>query len=84
MKVSIGAQIEEVQRELKLRQNVYSTMVAQGKMRQSVADMHMARMQAVLETLEWCSDNAAQIAAITRTSHLPPRPAAPGDPAPPT
>jgi hypothetical protein len=56
-KISINAQIEEVTRELGLRKNVYETEVAKGKMRRSVADLHMARMQGVLATLEWLQSN---------------------------
>lgn len=55
MKISIGAQIEEVEREIGLRKQVYPRQVSSGKMRQSVADMHLARMEAVLKTLRWLS-----------------------------
>jgi hypothetical protein len=46
MKISLRAQLEEVERELKLRQRVY------GKMRMSVAEYHMLRLRAVKSTLE--------------------------------
>lgn len=48
---SLAMQLEEVERELTLRKRVYSHQVASGKMRQSVADYHMGRMQAVAATL---------------------------------
>lgn len=51
MIVSLQAQIEEVLREIALREQVYPRQVASGRMRQSVADFHMGRMQAVLVTL---------------------------------
>ena len=62
-KISINAQIEEVDRELGLRKNVYAVEVARGKMRQSVADLHMDRMRAVRATLEWLQTNEALIKA---------------------
>lgn len=45
-------QIDEVRRELAMRQRVFPGLIAKGKMRQGEADLHMQRMQAVLETLE--------------------------------
>jgi hypothetical protein len=48
---SLGAQIEEIEREIKMRREVYPRRVAQGKMRQSLADAHISRMEAVLRTL---------------------------------
>ncbi len=50
--ISLAQQIEEVERELGLRKGVYARAVASGKMRQSVADYHMQRLRAVLETLQ--------------------------------
>ena len=50
-KFSIPQQIEEIEREIMLRGRVYPHQVASGKMKQSIADYHMGRMQAVLETL---------------------------------
>jgi hypothetical protein len=52
MNFSIDAQIEEVEREIKLRERVYPHQVATGRMRQSIADYHMERMKAVRETLK--------------------------------
>jgi hypothetical protein len=49
--VSLREQIQEVERELALRDRVYPGQVRMGKMRQSIADYHMNRMQAVRETL---------------------------------
>ena len=54
---SIQQQIEEVEREIALRKTVYPRRVQNGQMRQSVADYHRARMEAVLRTLEWSRDN---------------------------
>jgi hypothetical protein len=52
MSISLQAQIEEVEREIRYRQDVYPRWVMKGNMRGSVADMHLARMKAVLETLQ--------------------------------
>ena len=51
MAFSLSQQLEEVERELELRKGVYARQVLSGKMRQSVADYHMSRMQAVRDTL---------------------------------
>ena len=51
MTFSLGQQIEEIEREIRLRREVYPRMVAKGRMKQSAADYHLARMAAVLETL---------------------------------
>lgn len=56
MNHSIGAQIEEINREIALRERVYPHQVRSGKMRQSVADFHLDRMRAVLKTLQSLSD----------------------------
>jgi hypothetical protein len=52
MKFSLRAQLEEVDRELKLRERVYAHQVSVGKMRVSVAEYHMERLRAVKRTLE--------------------------------
>lgn len=49
--MTLNQQIEEVEREIALRNRVYPWQVRSGKMRQSVADFHMSRMRAVLDTL---------------------------------
>ncbi len=48
----IAQQISEVKRELQLRRHVYPGLVGRGRMRQSEADEHMARLRASLATLE--------------------------------
>jgi len=60
---SLNQQIEEVEREIALRKKVYPHQVARRLMRQSVADYHMARMRAVLETLEQLHDQRQKDAA---------------------
>jgi len=61
MKISLNEQIDEVRRELRMRPDVYSRQVATGKLRQSVAEYQMERMEAVLRTLEWLQDNEQRI-----------------------
>ena len=51
MEFSLRVQIEEVEYEIGMRHKVYPGLVYKGKLRQSIADMHVARMMAVLETL---------------------------------
>lgn len=53
MKISLAQQIEEIDREIELRVEVYKVQVFKGKMRQSIADYHMARINAVRATLVW-------------------------------
>ncbi len=64
MKFSISQQIEEVEREIALRRDVYARSVAAGRMRQSVADYHLGRMQAALDTLRWVQKHSAELRTI--------------------
>ena len=64
MKVSLAQQIEEVQRELDQRARVYPGLVSKGSMRQAHADYHVARMTAVLRTLQWLRDHEDLIRAV--------------------
>jgi hypothetical protein len=48
---SLREQIEEVEREIALRMRVYPGQIRMGKMRVSVAEYHMNRIRAVLDTL---------------------------------
>lgn len=51
MTVTINEMITEVRRELTMREYVYPKQVERGKLKQHVADVHMARLQAVLKLL---------------------------------
>ena len=53
---SIQAQIAEVEREIGMRVKVYRGFVHTRKMRQEEADIRIANMRAVLETLERVRD----------------------------
>ena len=61
---NIHQQIEEVDRELRMRAGVYPGLIGRGKLRQSEADEQLARLQAVRETLVWCRDNRELITKI--------------------
>lgn len=54
---SLQQQIEEVEREIALRESVYPRQVSSGKMRQSTADYHLDRMRSVRATLIWLAKN---------------------------
>lgn len=58
---SLGQQIEEVDRELKLRREVYPRWTGSGKMRKAEAEYHLARMESVRKTLIWLRENEAKI-----------------------
>lgn len=62
---SIDEQIAEVGREIGLRKNVYPGMVARGKMEQSEADEHLARMVAAYATLQWVKRNREVILQVS-------------------
>ncbi len=62
-KTTLDQQLAEVKREIALRRNVYPGFVARKKMRQGEADEHLARMEAVLQTLEWLQTNEVAIKA---------------------
>jgi hypothetical protein len=61
MKFSLAHQIEEVEREIALRKSVYAALVASGKMRQSIAEFHLQRLEAVRDTLLWLQRNEVRI-----------------------
>ena len=60
-RVSLAQQIEEVARELKLREGVYARKCSTGAMRPAVAEFHLARMRAVHDTLVWLESHEAEI-----------------------
>jgi len=61
VKVSLRSQIAEVDRELAQRKQVYPRLVATQKMRQSIAELQTAHLQAVRDTLAWLQENEAAI-----------------------
>lgn len=75
-KFSLAAQIEEVERELEYRAKVYPRIVSSRAMTQSVSDMHVDRMKAVLATLRWLQANETDVRAYVAAKQvaLPPNP----------
>jgi hypothetical protein len=66
--ISLAQQIEEVEREIKLRESAYRSYGRAGTMRSSEAEFHTTRMKAVLTTLRWLQANEATIrAAVTKS-----------------
>ena len=63
MKFNLRQQIEEIDRELRKRAEVYPRWVHAGKIKQSQADYHIARLEAVRHTLEWLQENETEIRA---------------------
>lgn len=66
MKIAIAGQIAEVERELAMRRNVYPRAVAKGNMRESEAQLCLARMEAVLATLRFCQQHERDIRVFIR------------------
>jgi hypothetical protein len=65
--ISLAQQIEEVEREIKLRESAFQSYGRAGKMRSSEVEFHIARMKAVLTTLRWLQANEVAIrAAVTK------------------
>lgn len=60
-KISLRAQIEEVEYELGMRRKVYPGLVRRGKVRQGEADLHVERLEAVLKTLQWLQANETRV-----------------------
>ncbi len=50
--VPLPAQLAAVEREVRMRENVYPRWVAAGRMTQSRADAELAAMRAVRDTLQ--------------------------------
>jgi hypothetical protein len=50
-KHSLRIQVQEVERELRMRRQVYASQVSRGKMRAGEAAELISRMESVLETL---------------------------------
>lgn len=58
MSVPITDQITEVKREIAMRKSAYPRWIAAGRLKQEDADVRIARMAAVLATLERLHENA--------------------------
>lgn len=60
-KPTLDEQIACARRELALREQVYPKWVIGGRMTQKEADNEIARMSAIVATLEWLERNRATI-----------------------
>ena len=63
MAMSLSMQLEEVLYEIGMRQTVYPRLIQRKTLRQSEADFHVERMQAVAKTIEWLIANEQKIKA---------------------
>jgi hypothetical protein len=59
--ISLAQQIEEVEREIKLRESAFQSYGRAGKIRSSEAEFYLMRMKAVLTTLRWLQAHEATI-----------------------
>lgn len=69
MKISLDQQIAEIDRELRMRDEVYPGLVARRKLRQAEADLHVARLRAVRDTLAWVRENEDTIKRVHAELH---------------
>jgi len=51
MRISLRAQIEELEYELRMRTEVYPRLVRRGRMRAGEAELHKQRLEAAIRTL---------------------------------
>lgn len=63
MGISLTGQIQEVEREIALRHNVYPRQVSKGDLKQATADLLIERMEAVRTTLVWLQKHEAVVRA---------------------
>ncbi len=61
MKISLNQQIDEIDRELKQRAAVYPRLIAQGKLKQSLADYQNDRLKAARKSLMWLVVHAEEL-----------------------
>lgn len=59
---NIHQQLDELEREQRMRASLYPGFVSRGKLRQGEADEQTARLDAAVVTLRWCRDNREIIA----------------------
>lgn len=56
-RISLTQQIEELERERAMRKDVYARQVQAGKLRQSIADFHMTRLDAAIASIRWLQEH---------------------------
>lgn len=68
--VPIAEAIEEVGREIRLRQRLYPEWVKRGRLKQDTADTKLARMQGAERDLKWLAKNLDWIRPIAEQRKL--------------
>ena len=63
-KFSLASRIAEVRRELNQRNRVYPRLIAKRELRESEANLRMAIMLDVLDTLVWLREHEEEIVAF--------------------
>lgn len=63
-KISLVGQISEIDREIRMREQVYPKQIRDGKMRQAEAELAVERIHAVRATLVFIQENEAEIRAF--------------------
>ena len=66
MAMNLSQQLEEVQYELDMRRAVYPRLIRRGTLRQSEADYHIKRMEAVKNTLTWLMEHESEVKSALR------------------
>lgn len=64
MKVSLAQQIDEINRELEQRRQVYPRLIKTRALRESIATFQVARLEAARATLLWLQQHEAEIKTI--------------------
>lgn len=63
-RVSLHAQIEELEYEIKMRRQVYPKLDYKEPRKASERALHLARMTAALRTLQWVKANEEKVRAL--------------------
>ncbi|WP_182085210.1 hypothetical protein [Aureimonas sp. ME7] len=61
--IRIEQQIQEAEIAFKLRETEITRAVQRGAMREAVGQLHVQRLRAAMQTLEWLAKNEAAIKA---------------------
>lgn len=67
-KIEISKQIEELEREKRMRLSVYPRQVTAGKLRQSEVDEAMERLEGAIATLRFCREHEHEFRAWFKTT----------------
>jgi len=67
-KISLEAQVAEIERELRARAHVYPRLVENGRLKKETAARHVAHLEAALATLNWIGGLRDQLYDLKRKS----------------